>query len=119
MQAQRDADVLLLIQPDSPDERLICPAKMFEYAAARRPVLVIGPSDGVVARLVDQFGLGVVAQQADDVATALGKWLEQKASRGDLPDVAERPPEDLSRPVQVRRLSDFLERVVRDPWSGS
>ena len=118
LQAQRDADVLLLIQPDNADERLICPAKMFEYAAARRPVLLIGPSDGVVARLVDEFGLGIVARHADDVGAALGRWHEQKASRGGLPDVAERPPEDWSRPIQVQKLSDFLERVVLDPWSA-
>ncbi len=119
LQAQRNADVLLLIQPDNADERLICPSKMFEYAAARRPVLVIGPTNGVVARLVDEFGLGVVAQHADDVAAALERWHEQKVSPDGLPDVNDRPPEELSRPAQVQRLSGFLERVVLDSRSVS
>jgi hypothetical protein len=113
IQAQRDADVLLLIQPDNEDERRIYPAKLFEYAAARRPVLAIGPDDGVVARLITDLDLGSVVQRADDIAAELRRWHDRKASSGGLPDIAERPPEELSRRTQVQKLSDFLERVVR------
>ena len=122
VQAQRDADVLLLLQSNNPAERHTCPAKLFEYAAARRPVLCIGPDDGVVARLVGEFGMGVVLQRPDDIARELRRLLDVKAHAGRIPDVAPEPPEELSRVRQVEKLARFLADVVRScpspPRSG-
>jgi hypothetical protein len=122
VQAQRDADVLLLLQSNKPAERHTCPAKLFEYAAARRPVLCIGPDDGVVARLVGEFGMGVVLQRPDDIARELRRLLDVKAHAGRIPDVAPEPPEELSRVRQVEKLARFLADVVRScpspPRSG-
>jgi glycosyltransferase involved in cell wall biosynthesis len=112
LQIQRDADVLLLLQPIDADELGICPAKVFEYAAARRPVLAIGPKDGVAARLIANFGLGVHVQHAGDIEPRLRAWCDAKSGAGRLPDVAERPPNELSRRTQVQKLSDFLEDLV-------
>jgi hypothetical protein len=113
LQAQRDADVLLLLQSNNPAERHTCPAKLFEYAAARRPVLCIGPNDGVVARLVGKFRMGVVLQRPDDIVRELRRLLEVKAHMGRIPDVAPEPPDELSRVRQVERLALFLTDVVR------
>ena len=48
------AQVLLVLQPASP---LQIPAKMYEYIAAGRPILVIG-GEGATAHLVEQHRLG-------------------------------------------------------------
>lgn len=127
LQVQRDADVLLLLQPIGADERAICPAKVFEYAAARRPVLAIGPTNSVAARLVTDHGFGVAVRKADDIGVRLRAWCDAKTGDGRLADVAERPPDELSRVRQVQKLSDFLEatlssgsgRVCRDHAGGS
>lgn len=115
VQVQRNADLLLLLQWNDPAERGICPAKIFEYAAARRPVLGIGPDDGVVARLLKDHGMGVVLQRPEDIAGELRRWLDLKAHAGHVPDVASRPPEELSRARQVEKLARFLGAVARSP----
>jgi hypothetical protein len=113
VQTQRDADVLLLLQSKDPAERYTCPAKLFEYAAARRPVLCIGPNDGVVARLLGEFGMGVVRQRPNDIANELRRLLDVKAYAGRIPDLAPEPPDELSRVRQVEKLALFLADVVR------
>ncbi|MGH2539359.1 MAG: glycosyltransferase [Actinomycetota bacterium] len=112
VQAQRDADVLLLIQSSDPAERHTCPAKLFEYAAARRPVLCIGPDDGVVGRLVREFDLGVVLQNPEQIARELRRLLDVKARRGRIPDLSPEPPPELSRIRQVAKLAVFLADLV-------
>jgi hypothetical protein len=114
LHVQRDADVLLLLQTNDPAERHTCPAKLFEYAAARRPVLCLGPDDGVVERLVREYSLGVVARRPDDIAGELRRWLDLKAA-GSIPDLSAEPPVDLSRARQVDKLARFLGDVVRSP----
>ncbi|MGH2637383.1 MAG: glycosyltransferase [Actinomycetota bacterium] len=112
LQAQRDADVLLLLQWNDPAERITCPLKIFEYAAALRPVLGLGPDDGVVARLLRQFDMGMVLQHPNDIARELRRWTELKARLGHVPDVAPVPPGELSRERQVATLASFLADIV-------
>jgi hypothetical protein len=112
LRVQRNADLLLLLQRNHDTERHVCPAKLFEYAAARRPVLGIGPLNGVVSRLLDTFSMGVVLQGPDDIARELRRLLEVKARTGQVPDVASEPPAELSRERQVEKLARFLVEVV-------
>ena len=49
---QRRSQVLLLIEKDSPETRGIIPGKLFEYMAARRPILAIGPENWESGNLV-------------------------------------------------------------------
>lgn len=55
------ATVLLLPLRNDPEYRMILPGKLFEYLAARRPVLGIGQTDGAMARVLQQTEAGVTA----------------------------------------------------------
>ena len=55
---QRKAQVLLLVEIDSPQTRGILPGKLFEYMAAARPVLAIGPESWEAAEIVGRAGCG-------------------------------------------------------------
>ncbi len=55
---QRRAQVLLLIEIDAPHTRGILPGKLFEYMAAARPVLAIGPAGWEAAERVAESGCG-------------------------------------------------------------
>jgi glycosyltransferase involved in cell wall biosynthesis len=48
--------MLLLIIPEHPSNKSILTGKIFEYMAAGKPILLLGPSDGDAARLLVQCG---------------------------------------------------------------
>ena len=55
---QRKAAVLLLLINNTPNSKLILTGKIFEYLAAHRPVVCIGPTDGDAARVIEESGAG-------------------------------------------------------------
>lgn len=55
---QMSADVLMLPLRQEPEYLKVLPGKIFEYLAARRPVLGIGQSDGIAARVLREVGAG-------------------------------------------------------------
>ncbi|SCY80649.1 glycosyltransferase family 4 protein [Flavobacterium caeni] len=55
---QRQSQVLLLIEIDSPQTRSIIPGKLFEYMAAERPILALGPEGSDFADILKQTNTG-------------------------------------------------------------
>ncbi len=58
LQRQRSAQLLLLLNWDDPREAGIYTGKVFEYLAARRPILAVGGPKGVVSELLEETGAG-------------------------------------------------------------
>jgi len=54
----KGASMLLMAIPDTPDNKGIVTGKLFEYLAARKPVLAIGPKGGDVDILIDKCKAG-------------------------------------------------------------
>src|SRR5690554_4575512 len=55
---QRSSQLLLLIEIDSYETAGIIPGKLFEYMAAERPVIAIGPSESDIAKIVKETNTG-------------------------------------------------------------
>jgi len=62
---QRRSQVLVLLEIDSDDTKGIIPGKLFEYMAARRPIIGIGPRDWEVTEIVSKTETGVVFNYED------------------------------------------------------
>jgi len=58
--AQRSSRLLLLVEIDSEQTRGIIPGKLFEYMAAKRPILAIGPESWEAGKLVRESRSGEV-----------------------------------------------------------
>jgi len=61
MVEQMKSQVLLLLINDTPNANLILTGKFFEYMAARRPVLCIGPPDGNAAKILEETKCGLIS----------------------------------------------------------
>ena len=57
---QKSSKVLLLMVNNTPNSKGIITGKVFEYMASNRPILVIGPEDGDLAKIIMATKSGVV-----------------------------------------------------------
>ena len=69
LERQRESQLLLLLNWDDPDEKGVYTGKLFEYLAARRPILAIGGPEGVVSQLLRETGAGVHIKNMDDLSS--------------------------------------------------
>ena len=58
IQLQYNSQVLLLIEMNLPETKAIIPGKLFEYLAAKRPILAIGPVDSDVEKIIEETNSG-------------------------------------------------------------
>ena len=58
IQLQYNSQVLLLIEMNLPETKAIIPGKLFEYLAAKRPILAIGPIDSDVEKIIEETNSG-------------------------------------------------------------
>jgi glycosyltransferase involved in cell wall biosynthesis len=70
---QRESQLLLLFKWEDPRERGWHSGKIFEYLAARRPILATGGTDDVITELLKETKAGIDAQRVEDVKNALQK----------------------------------------------
>ena len=60
IQEQRNANILIMPLREEPELAKILPGKIFEYLAARRPILGIGQESGAAADVLKDAGAGVI-----------------------------------------------------------
>lgn len=82
---QRESQVLLLLNWDDPREQGVYTGKIFEYLAARRPILAIGGVKGVVGELLEETGAGVHISNLLDLEEVLRSWYREYEIRGQVP----------------------------------
>lgn len=58
LKAQRQSQVLLLVEIDSENTKAIIPGKLFEYMVSETPILAIGPKDSDVERIIKNTNTG-------------------------------------------------------------
>ena len=75
---QRKAQILLLLTWNNPSERGVYTGKLFEYLAARRPIISFGYTEGgVVKDLLVQTQAGIHAENYDELKDAIIKAYQE------------------------------------------
>ena len=76
---QNTSQVLMLLINQSGNAKGILTGKFFEYLAAKRPILAVGPTDGDAAVVLNETGAGVIVDFADEQAAkpAILKYYNQ------------------------------------------
>jgi len=79
---QRESQLLLLLKWNDPGQTGVYSGKIFEYLAAKRPVLAVGGFPDVVDDLLSKTRAGVSAQTKEDVKAALLRLYREYKSNG-------------------------------------
>lgn len=106
---QKKSAVLLLLIHNTPKAKLILTGKIFEYLAARRPVLCIGPEDGDAAGIISKTESGVTVDRRQE--TRLRKEIlriYRMHTEGE-PFIGGKDIEQFSRKVLTGKLSKLLD----------
>ncbi len=64
------SELLLLIVPETIDNKCIITSKLFDYMGARRPILAFGPIDGDASFIMEQAGAGAIFNYTDSKSAA-------------------------------------------------
>lgn len=81
LQKQKQSQILLLLTWNDPRQRGIYSGKIFEYLAAKRPILALGLNESVASDLIKETNVGFFASNVRDVKDILLGWyLEYKSS---------------------------------------
>ena len=114
LQQTLDSHVLLLLlnQQDNANGRI--PGKLFEYLAARRPILNFGPVESDVANILrtTESGQTFSYEQAPAFPAQSLREAYRFFREGSETEVGNETLKEYSHPVLVRKLAGWLDEIV-------
>ena len=112
LKLQRKAQVLLLIINNTPNAKLVMTSKLFEYMAAERPILCIGPEDGDAAYAIKDTNTGLVSGFEDSklLRSNILKYYNLFLKNELL--VKSKNIEKYSRKNLTRNMSELLDKLL-------
>ncbi len=110
---QQRTFALLLILNDTPNAKGILTGKLFEYLAARRPILCIGPPDGDAASVIAETGSGITCNFKDQnsMHQVITEWYNKFKSK--TPHQSGTGIEKYSRKNLTERLVSMLNEMQK------
>jgi hypothetical protein len=111
---QRESQLLLLLKWNDPGQRGAYLAKIFEYLAARRPVLAVGGFPDVVDQLLNETRAGVSGQTGEEIkALLLPLYQEYRASGAAGYSGDEAEVNKYSHREMAKKFVEILDGLVR------
>ena len=113
LQKQRESQLLYITKWQDPQERGAYSGKIFEYLAARRPILATDGSHDVVTDLMNETRAGIDAQSVQDIKDALQKLYQDYKLRGEIAyNGIESKMNKYSHREMARKFSEILDRLA-------
>jgi Glycosyltransferase Family 4 len=84
LQRQTESQILLLLAMNIATDEGCYPGKLFEYLAARRPIMAIGGLKGATSELLAKTGAGVQLFSTEEIRTFLLTAYRQYRDRGSV-----------------------------------
>ncbi|UCE45678.1 MAG: hypothetical protein JSU93_02005, partial [Methanobacteriota archaeon] len=112
MEIQRRSHILLLLTWDNPEEKGVMTGKLFDYMAARRPIISIGPSESVLDNLLRSTGAGIHVSYLAEVESVISEAYREYGSMNEVSYKGNE--EEISKYSHVemaRKFSDLLTEI--------
>jgi len=108
--AERRAQILLLVLVSSSDDIGTTPGKVFEYLAARRPIIAVGSVRGEVADLLALTKTGMQATSTEELRDWLLTAYDEYIEHGRIPySCDEDAVEQFSQVQMAKRVAEALD----------
>ena len=98
--------LLLLVIPKVKNNKGILTGKFFEYLASEKPILAIGPTDGDLAKIIQETQCGQLFDYTD--SDGMHRFLHEKLNNTTAPSNNELANQ-YSRKALTRKISQILE----------
>ncbi len=109
LEIMRSSQVLLLLVNNSPNAEGILTGKLFEYFAAKRPILAIGPKGGELQHLITKTNTGYLAQSSnlDEIISAIEQlWSEYLKG---FPNFSSKGTQTFSRKNLTKEMAKLMD----------
>jgi glycosyltransferase involved in cell wall biosynthesis len=112
-EAMQTSQILLLALNNTPNTLGVISGKLFEYIAAKRPILAIGKEKGDAARIIRETGAGTICDFDDKnkMRTEINRLYELFRQKKLFVNSAN--TSDYSRKNQTKKLSELLNGMGR------
>lgn len=114
LEKQRESQLLLLLLWDNPEEFGVYTGKVFEYLAAKRPILAIGSSvGGVVKKLLEETEAGIYASSVQELKKYIKMCYDECKSKGNVSyQGKEEQIAKYSQKEMARKFAEILDKLV-------
>ncbi len=114
LERQRESQLLLLLKWEDSQEHGLYTGKVFEYLAARRPILATGGSSDVVDELLNKTNAGICAPSVEDIKNVLKKLYQEYKLKGKVAYQGEESEiNKYSHREMASKFSKVLDQLTR------
>jgi len=112
LQLTCSSNVLLLLLNQQENAQGRVPGKFFEYLASKRPIMVLGPTDGDVAQITEKTKRGSTLNYDDGAGMkSMLTDLYHQFKSGKLKQSLQEEIEEYSHPVLTQKVAGLLDKI--------
>ncbi len=112
LKKQRESQLLLLLLWDNKNEEGFCPAKVYEYLGAGRPIIAIGGKEHVTRDLLEKTNAGKYTWNADTLKNVLLNYYMEFVESGEVKCHGNNCIENFEYRSIAKKYSEILNGLV-------